>query len=147
MKLFLESLLEEGRALPDDQLVCPYQDDPVKEDETVIGTVDHDLKIFLIKAHALKQELITQIDAHNRLHIENKVHDSEECLRLREELQKLSDRYDYLMSVFWDELRRSIPDGDKIDVVGVRTNWQVVKVPEREESGQSGIVLLRMMPS
>jgi len=148
MKLSLESLLEEGRALPDDQLPCPFQDRHITEGETVIGTVDHDLKIFPIKAQALREKIATKVSAHTKFHEEGSAHDRETCIAFHKEISMLDGQSDYLMSIFWDELHRSIPDGDKIGVMAVRADWQVVSTPESEEgSNFSGIIVVSEMPS
>jgi len=139
MKLWLEEILEEGRTTLPSNLSCPSQDTPRKDDETLLGTVDPDLRILHVKSSALRREAKEKVDAHNALHEKGDIHDESVCEAFHAELDELMQKAELLSTIFWDELRRSIPDAKNVPTIGVRADWEVVSVPERKEEGKSGI--------
>jgi hypothetical protein len=146
MKLWIEEILEEGRTTLPSKLACPAQDKPRKEDETLLGTVDPDLRILYVKSSALRREAKEKAEAHEALHKKDDIHDESACLAFHAELAELLEEAELLSTIFWNELRRSIPEAKDADTIGVRADWEVVSVPEQEkeckEGGIPGFVII-----
>lgn len=138
-KTWIETVIEKGRSLPEDQQICPFQDNEVAEGEKVLGVVDPAIRCFASEANRIRIEAKEKIDAHLKMHVDNVIHDPEVCNDFRGEVSDMKEMSNLLMSIFWTEIRGSNPEYKKVASLGVRKDWQIVSIPEKDEDGPSDL--------
>jgi len=118
---WLEELLKELKGWEKEG---PEPEDPVADNEKVIGEVPVELRLLRGYSDSLK-ERVRQI--HSSCLILEDEFDEDSILM---ELSDIKEKIDILHSLFWGCLRRSFTT--KLTNIGVREGWKVVELPEEE---------------
>jgi len=107
---------------------------PVKENEVVIGTVPDRLRPLSNAAG----NIADTINAKKREHHEAvHEHGGEECKKFRAEAEALRSKAEVLKSLFFATLKIEL--GIEPCNMGIRENWQVVRMPDKDEDDESPI--------
>ena len=107
---------------------------PVEENEVVIGTVPDRLR----RLNNAFGNLVRTINTKGKEHLTaDHKHGGEECAKWRLEMAELAYRVDIMKSLFFATLKIEL--GIEPCNMGIRENWQVVRMPDKDEDDESPI--------
>lgn len=131
---FLDTLLEEIGSIDMSNVVGI--EDPVAENETVIGELPDELKRLHTYLRELSEQLAQKID---ELKKQFESTPQDEIARIMEELRKNSDeitaiksRFALIHTLFWQEVGEEFPSASDKNV-GIRDGFKVVAVDKKDE--------------